>query len=210
MTDRRPDGPPTRLLLATHNAGKLTELRRILAPEAPGVDVAGLDDVDSYPEPRETEPTFAGNALLKARAGVQASGLPTLADDSGLCVDALNGMPGVLSARWSGRPTDDRRNLTLLLDQLVDVPDERRTAAFCCVVALAHPDGTEQTVEGRLSGRIADAPRGDGGFGYDPIFCPDDATETLAEMGPEAKDAISHRGRALRAILPELTRTLAG
>lgn len=203
-------GPePPRLLLASRNQHKLVELRRILAP-AVAVRIVGLADVPSFPETPETEPTFAANALLKARDAVRHSGLPAVADDSGLAVDALNGMPGVLSARWAGRGRDDLANLRLLLDQLADVPDDRRGAAFICAAALVTPDGTEQVVEGRLDGTVVRAPRGSGGFGYDPIFQPAGQIRTTAELPPDEKDAISHRGRALRALAPYIRAALAG
>lgn len=192
-----------RVLVASRNAKKLEEMRRILAEHMTTVEVVGLDDVAPYDEPVEDQPTFEGNALVKARAGVAATGLPTLADDSGICVDALNGMPGVLSARWSGPPKSDDRNNTLLLAQLADVPDERRTAHFACAVALAHPDGRELVVEGRMDGRVEREVRGDGGFGYDVLFVADDHPgRTTAELSRDEKDAISHRGKALREIAP--------
>jgi XTP/dITP diphosphohydrolase len=197
-----------RVLLATHNRGKLAELQRILVPLLPDVEVLGLDDVPAYDEPAETEPTFEGNAWLKARVALAHTGLPSLADDSGLCVDALSGMPGVLSARWSGSPRDDARNVKLLLEQLADVPDARRGAAFVAVMVLMLPGGAEETVEGRVVGRIAHAPRGSGGFGYDPIFVPEGGDQTAAEMTPEAKDAVSHRGRAVRLIAPVVAAAL--
>ncbi|GAA4987531.1 RdgB/HAM1 family non-canonical purine NTP pyrophosphatase [Actinopolymorpha pittospori] len=197
-----------RVLLATHNRKKLVELDRILRPLLPAVEVLGLDDVPAYDEPAETEATFAGNALLKARTAVAHTGLPAVADDSGLCVDALNGMPGVLSARWSGRPKDDARNNWLLLEQLADVPDERRGAAFVACVVLVVPGGSEHVVEGRVGGSIAHAPRADGGFGYDPLFVPEGVTRTFAELSPEEKDAVSHRGRALRELAPLLAANL--
>lgn len=193
-----------RVVLASNNAKKLAELRRILEPLVPGIEVLGLADVASYPEPAETEPTFEGNALIKARAALAATGLPSLADDSGLCVDALNGMPGVLSARWSGPPQDDARNNTLLLAQLDDVPDERRTAHFTSAVALVH-DGGELVVHGRMDGRVIREVRGAGGFGYDVVFVADDRPEvTTAELSRHDKDAISHRGRALRELAPQV------
>src|SRR5689334_1971105 len=166
-------------------------MERILREHLPGVRVLGLDDVTPYDEPVEDQQTFSGNALLKARAGFAATGLPTVADDSGLCVDALNGMPGVLSARWSGPPKDDDRNNRLLLDQLHDVPDERRGAHFACAVACCLPDGRELVVEGRMDGRVVRAPRGSGGFGYDVVFEADDEPgRTTAELDRAAKDAI--------------------
>jgi XTP/dITP diphosphohydrolase len=207
---------PTRVFLASRNAKKLAEMRRILADAmaesgAPHLQVLGLDDVAAYDEPVEDQPTFAGNALLKARAGLAATGLPSVADDSGLCVDALNGMPGVLSARWSGPPKDDARNNTLLLDQLHDVPDERRSAHFACVVAFCAPGRDEIVVEGRMDGQVIRSTRGSGGFGYDVLF---EAAElpgrTTAELDPADKDAISHRGRALREIAPRIAALLQG
>ncbi|MGH3388357.1 MAG: RdgB/HAM1 family non-canonical purine NTP pyrophosphatase [Actinomadura sp.] len=190
-----------KIVLATRNTGKIAELRRILE----GIDVVGLTEYPDAPEVPESELTFAGNALLKAHAIAAHTGLPAVADDSGLCVDALNGMPGVLSARWSGRFGDgtadkDRANLDLVLDQLADVPAEHRGAHFACAAALAWPSGDEHVVEGRMDGRIIDTPRGTGGFGYDPIFVPDGDTRTSAELTPSEKDAISHRGKAFRAL----------
>jgi len=199
----------SRLFVASRNAGKLAEMHRLLAEHAPDLEVVGLDDVASYDEPVEDRPTFEGNALLKARAGLAATGLPTVADDSGLCVDALNGMPGVLSARWSGLPKSDQRNNELLLAQLADVPDERRGAEFVCVVACCHPDGTEVVVRGEMRGRVIREIRGSGGFGYDVVFEADDEPgRTTAELTPAAKDAISHRGKALRQIAPLVAATL--
>jgi XTP/dITP diphosphohydrolase len=197
--------------LASRNAKKLEEMERILAVHLPGIKVLGLDDVVEYDEPVENEPTFTGNALIKARAGVAATGLPTLADDSGLCVDALNGMPGVLSARWSGPPKSDARNNELVLAQLADVPDERRGAHFTCAVACVHPDGRELVSEGRMQGRVIHEVRGSGGFGYDVIFEADDHPGvTTAELSVADKDAISHRGRALRGIAPQVAALLTG
>ncbi|HEX7744416.1 MAG TPA: RdgB/HAM1 family non-canonical purine NTP pyrophosphatase [Micromonosporaceae bacterium] len=189
-----------KLLLATRNRKKLIELQRILdgALGAHRVALLGLDDVEAYPEVPETGLTFGENALVKAREGGRRTGLPTVADDSGLTVEALNGMPGVFSARWAGRHGDDRANLELLLAQLADLPDEHRRAAFVCAVALVLPNGKEHLVEGRQPGRLVRTPRGEGGFGYDPVFLGDGQTRTNAELTPEEKDAISHRGRALR------------
>ena len=198
----------SRVLLATHNPGKLVELRRILEPLAAAVEVLGLDDLGVADEPVETEPSFAGNALLKARAAVGATGLPALADDSGLCVDALNGMPGVLSARWSGRPKDDAANNALLLAQLRDVPLQRRGAEFRCAVAFVRPDGPDVVQEGLMRGRLLTELRGTGGFGYDPMFVPDGYDVSTAELSVEDKDAVSHRGRALRAIAPVVAASL--
>jgi XTP/dITP diphosphohydrolase len=205
----------TRVFLASRNAKKLAEMRRILAEAmsdhgSEAVEVLGLDDVPSYDEPVEDQPTFEGNALLKARAGLAATGLPSIADDSGLCVDALNGMPGVLSARWSGQPKSDERNNSLLLEQLADVPDERRGAHFTCAVAFCAPGHEPRVVEGRMDGRVIRETRGSGGFGYDVLF---EAVEfpgrTTAELDPADKDAISHRGRALRDIAPQVVSLLA-
>jgi len=193
----------TRILLASRNAKKLAELRRILAPELPAIEVVGLDDVPAYDEVPETGATFADNALIKAREGFAHTGLPTVADDSGLAVDALNGMPGVLSARWSGKHGDDQGNLRLVLDQLGDTPDDRLGAEFRCAVALVDAGG-EVVVDGRMPGRLIREPRGTNGFGYDPIFVPDGYTRTSAELTAEEKDAISHRGHALRALVPHL------
>ena len=201
----------TRVFLASRNAKKLEEMERILRAHAPDVAVVGLDDVPAYDEPVEDQPTFEGNALLKARAGASATGLPALADDSGLCVDALNGMPGVLSARWAGPPKSDVRNNELLLAQLADVPDERRGAHFACALAFVHPDGTELVVHGQMSGRVIRELRGSGGFGYDVLFVADEHTEsgvTTAELTIADKDAISHRGRALREIAPSVAAAL--
>ncbi len=195
---------PTQVVLATNNAKKLSELRRIVGEAAPDVEVLGLADVRTYPEPPETARTFEGNALLKARACVAATGLPALADDSGLAVDVLNGMPGVRSARWAGPDANDEANNELLLRQLADVPDADRTARFVCAMALVLPDGTEQVRLGDMSGRIAAVPVGDNGFGYDPLFVADGNTVTNGELDPAAKDAISHRGKAVRAIVPVL------
>ena len=198
------------LLVATRNAGKLAELRRMLAAaDVAGIRVLGLADVPEFPEEPETGATFAENALAKARDATKATGLAAVADDSGLTVDALNGMPGVLSARWAGRHGDDRANLELVLGQLADVPDDRRGAAFVCAAALVVPGGDEVVVHGEWTGRLVRAPRGTGGFGYDPVFVPDGETRTSAELAPEEKDALSHRGRAMRALLPHL-RALGG
>jgi XTP/dITP diphosphohydrolase len=193
-----------KLLLATRNAGKLAELRRILAELGTDVEVLGLADVAEYPEAPETGATFAENALAKARDAVAATGLPSVADDSGLTVDALNGMPGVLSARWAGRHGDDLGNLELVLGQLADVPAERRGAAFVCAAVLVTPDGAETVLEGVWRGRLIDAPRGTNGFGYDPIFVPDGERCTSAELSPAEKNAASHRGKAFRALLPSV------
>lgn len=206
-----------KVFLASGNAKKIGEMQRILAEHVPDVEVLGIHDVEGYVEPVEDQPSFEGNALLKARAGVAATGLPSVADDSGLCVDALNGMPGVLSARWSGPPKSDERNNRLLLDQLHDVPDERRGAHFACAIAWVLPDGRERTVEGRMPGRIIREVRGSGGFGYDVLFVADEHSDhdggrglTSAELEPAEKDRISHRGRALRELAPHVAADLAG
>jgi XTP/dITP diphosphohydrolase len=199
----------TRVFVASRNTKKIQEMERILAPLVPDVAVVGLDDVAFYSEPVEDAPTFEGNALIKARAGLLATGLPSVADDSGLCVDALNGMPGVLSARWSGPPKSDSRNNQLLLDQLAEVPDARRGAHFTCAVAFVW-EGGERVVEGRMEGRIVRAVRGSGGFGYDVLFEADDRPGlTTAELSQQDKDAISHRGKALREIGPVIAEALA-
>jgi XTP/dITP diphosphohydrolase len=198
----------TRLLLATRNAGKLAELRRLLEAAVPGVEVIGLRDVDDYPEAPESGATFEENALLKAREAVRYTGLPAVADDSGLTVDALNGMPGVLSARWSGRHGDDDANTALLLGQLADVPDERRGAAFVCAAALVTPDGTERVLERMWRGRLVHEKRGTNGFGYDPVFVPEGLDVTSAELEPAEKDARSHRGQAFAALVPVLAEVL--
>lgn len=199
------------VVLASNNAKKLAELRRILEPLVPGIEVLGLADFPAYAEPAETEPTFEGNALIKARAALAVTGLPSLADDSGLCVDRLNGMPGVLSARWSGVPKSeggDAANNALLLSQLADVPDELRTAQFRCVMALCLPDGREITEHGEMAGRILAAEHGDGGFGYDPLFAADGYEVSTAELPADEKDRISHRGKALAAIAPVIAEVL--
>lgn len=208
-----------KLLLASRNKKKLAELQRIVkTAELHHIDVVGLDAVEDYPETPETGATFAENALIKARDGAAHSGWVTVADDSGLTVDALNGMPGVLSARWSGQHGDDEANLQLVLAQLADVPVERRGAAFVSDVAIVVPESmasaevlahknldSEMVVEGEWRGQIIDEKRGENGFGYDPIFQPDDADgRTSAELSSTEKDARSHRGQALRAALPVL------
>jgi XTP/dITP diphosphohydrolase len=199
----------TRLLLATRNAGKLAELRRLLAGAVPGVEVVGLDAVADVPETVESGATFAENALLKARDAAVATGLPAVADDSGLTVDALGGMPGILSARWSGRHGDDEANTALLLAQLADVPDERRGAAFVCAAALVTPDGEERVLERRWRGRVVREKRGANGFGYDPVFVPEGLDVTSAELDPQEKDARSHRGQAFAALVPVVADALA-
>jgi len=201
------------VVLATRNAAKLRELARILGVDEPGgtqIKLVDLDEFPGAPDVPETGATFEENALLKARAIADCTGLPAVADDSGLCVDALRGMPGVLSARWAGRHGDDQANLDLVLAQVADVPDTRLGARFVCAAALVVPgpgpgNAREWVVTGRVEGRLVRVPRGSGGFGYDPIFLPDGFAQTTAEMTAEAKDAISHRGRAFRALTPFIT-----
>ncbi|MDG4859099.1 RdgB/HAM1 family non-canonical purine NTP pyrophosphatase [Streptomyces sp. T-3] len=200
----------TRLILATRNAGKITELKAILADAGLTHDLVGADAYPDIPDVKETGVTFAENALLKAHALAQATGLPAVADDSGLCVDVLGGAPGIFSARWAGRHGDDAANLQLLLAQLGDIADDaNRGAHFACAAALALPDGTERVVEGRLRGILRHTPSGSGGFGYDPILQPDGESRTCAEMTAEEKNAISHRGQAFRGLVP-VVRELLG
>lgn len=199
----------TRLILATRNAGKLTELKAILADAGLSHDLVGADAYPDIPDVKETGVTFAENALLKAHALARATGHPAVADDSGLCVDVLGGAPGIFSARWSGTHGDDRANLDLLLAQLFDIAPPYRTAHFACAAALALPDGTERVVEGQLPGTLRHTPSGTGGFGYDPILQPDNETRTCAELTPSEKNAISHRGKAFRGLVP-VVRELLG
>jgi XTP/dITP diphosphohydrolase len=190
------------LVLSTRNPHKVREFAALLD----GLGVTGLpDDVELPPETGET---FAENALIKARALVAATGLPAVADDSGLAVDVLGGAPGIFSARWAGRHGDDRANLELLLAQLADVPDERRGAAFVCAAALVVPDGAEQVVERQWRGRVVREKRGSNGFGYDPVFVPEGLEVTSAELAPEEKDARSHRGQAFAALVPLVAEAL--
>lgn len=204
-------------MLATGNPRKLTELRRIVAENrtTTGLDIEifGLADLSAdqgggYPEPAETERSFEGNALIKAHACTAATGLPALADDSGLAVDELNGMPGVRSARWAGPECDDDANNTLLLRQLSDVAPPRRSAQFISAVALTFPDGREFVRTGEMAGQLLTEPRGHNGFGYDPLFVTDGQTLSNGELGPDEKDAISHRGQAIRNIVPVLIEEL--
>ncbi len=192
---------PSRVVLATNNPKKLAELRRVVEAAGVDVEVLGLADLPSYPEPNETERTFEGNALIKAREAATRTGIVAVADDSGLEVDELNGMPGVRSSRWAGPMCDDEENNELLLAQLDGVPANRRTARFRCALALVTPDGEERVWHGTMEGRIADAPAGEHGFGYDPLFIPDGEARTSAQMTPDEKDAISHRGEAVRAFV---------
>ncbi|MGY0503618.1 RdgB/HAM1 family non-canonical purine NTP pyrophosphatase [Nocardia sp. FBN12] len=195
-----------RVLVASRNAKKLKELRRILDEAGvAGVELVSLNEVPPYEEAPETGATFEENAIAKARDGAVATGLPCVADDSGIEVDALNGMPGVLSARWAGTHGDDAANNTLLLAQLGDVPDDRRGGRFVSTCALVLPDGTTTVVRGEWPGTIARKTHGDGGFGYDPLFLPDGEAGSAAELTPAEKDAVSHRGRALTQLIPALS-----
>lgn len=208
----------TKLVLATQNEHKVHELRQILAElvDDLGLEIVGASDFPDAPDVVESEVTFEGNARLKAVAVAKATGLPSVADDSGLAVDVLGGSPGVFSARWSGshsgddapRAERDRANLSLLLEQIGDVPDEHRGAAFVCAAVLAMPDGSVESVEGRVSGTISRAPVGENGFGYDPIFVPDGDSRSMAEYTDVEKNEISHRGRAFRAMIPILRERL--
>lgn len=198
-----------KLLLATRNQGKIVEFRRILDALAPGaIELVGLDQFPDLHDVDETGSTFQENALLKAREMSEATGLPAIADDSGLCVDALNGDPGIFSARWAGTHGDDKANLEKVLDQLKDVADKDRTAYFICVAALYLPQGTSHCEEGRFYGTILKSPVGENGFGYDPIFQPDGLEISSAQMSAEEKDQVSHRGKALRAIAPHVMKAL--
>lgn len=193
-----------RIVLATHNPHKVEEFQAIVAEVRPDLDVVAYDG----PEPVEDGVTFAANALIKARAAAAHTGLPALADDSGIAVDVLGGSPGVFSAYWAGHKKDSTANLELLLDQLSDVADPHRAAQFVSVIALVRSDGTEETIEGRWPGRLAMQPAGPGGFGYDPIFVPDgqpaDAERTVGEWSAAEKNASSHRSRAFVALAPLL------
>ncbi|BDM66981.1 non-canonical purine NTP pyrophosphatase [Streptomyces nigrescens] len=200
---------PRRLILATRNAGKIRELHAILDAAGLDVELVGADAYPEVPDVKETGVTFAENALLKAHALARATGHPAVADDSGLCVDVLGGAPGILSARWSGKHGDDQANLDLLLAQLADIAEEHRAAHFACAAALALPDGTERVVEGTLEGTLRHTPSGTGGFGYDPILQPLGEDRTCAELTPDEKNAISHRGKAFRALVP-VVRELLG
>ncbi len=191
------------VVLATRNPGKVLELRRVLAVY--DVELVGADSYEPGPE---TGASYADNALAKAQEAVRHTGLPAVADDSGLSVDALNGMPGILSARWAGRHGEDQANLQLVLDQLADVPVGRRGAAFVCAAAYALPDGRSHVVQAELRGNLLTGSRGSGGFGYDPIFVPAGLQVTSAELSASDKDAISHRGQAFRALAPLLAAAL--
>lgn len=195
----------SKLLLATRNQGKIVEFRRILDAISPGaIELVGLDQFPDLGDVDETGSTFQENALLKAREMSEATGLAAIADDSGLCVDALGGDPGIFSARWAGTHGDDRANLEKVLSQLSQTPDEERTAYFICVAALYLPDGQKHCEEGRFYGSILHSPVGENGFGYDPIFQPQGLSISSAQMSAEEKDAVSHRGKALRAIAPHV------
>jgi len=194
----------TQVVLATHNAHKVEELRRILEPQLPGIEVLAYDG----PEPVEDGVTFAENALIKARAAAAHTGLPAIADDSGIAVDILGGSPGIFSARWAGPARDSGENLRLLLWQLSDVRDEHRGANFTCVAAIALPSGHEVTVTGVWPGRILREPAGSGGFGYDPIFQPEGSYVSAAELSSEDKNQQSHRARAFHLLVPVLRELL--
>jgi XTP/dITP diphosphohydrolase len=199
-----------KLVLATRNQGKITEFRRILDALAPGeIELIGVDQFPDLVDVEETGSTFEENSLLKARYTAQTTGLPAIADDSGLCVDALNGDPGIYSARWAGAHGDDQANIEKLLDQLKDIADEKRSAHFMCVASLVLPDGREQVAEGRFDGHILRHPVGEYGFGYDPIFQPLGFTISSAQMSAEEKDLLSHRGKSLRSIAPHVIEMLA-
>ncbi|SFS07800.1 XTP/dITP diphosphohydrolase [Microbacterium sp. cf046] len=204
MAATGPAARPRRIVLATHNPHKVEEFGAIVAATRPDLEVVGYDG----PEPVEDGVTFAENALIKARAAAAHTGLPALADDSGICVDVLGGAPGVFSAYWAGHAKDAAANLQLLLDQLSDVRDPHRTASFVSTIALVLPEGEEHVVEGRWPGRLAAAASGGGGFGYDPIFVPDgqpaDSERTVGEWDAAEKNAASHRARAFRALAPLL------
>lgn len=193
-----------KLVIASRNDHKIEEMRRILEQAGFDWELVGTAEFPDLPDIEETGSTFAANAMLKARGVSEFTGLPAIGDDSGLCVDALNGMPGILSARWSGTHGNDRANLELLLAQISQVPADRRSASFICAAAYVHPDGTEFVVEAAMNGSLITAPLGDHGFGYDPIFIPQGHQVTSAQMSSEEKDAISHRGKALAALVASL------
>ena len=200
-----------KLVIATRNAGKIIEFRRILDAISSGaIDLIGIDQFPDLIDVEETGTTFEENALLKARYTAKMTGLPSISDDSGLCIDALGGAPGIFSARWAGKHGDDKVNLEKVLDELKDVPDSQRGAHFICVAALVMPDGREQLAQGRFEGKILRAPVGNQGFGYDPIFAPLGMSISSAEMSAQEKDAISHRGKSLRAIAPHVIEILGG
>ena len=199
-----------KLVLATRNQGKITEFGRILDALAPGeIELIGVDQFPDLVDVEETGSTFQENSLLKARYTCQATGLPAIADDSGLCIDALNGDPGIYSARWAGTHGDDQANIEKVLLQLKDVDDEKRNAHFMCVASLALPDGREQVAEGRFDGHILRNPVGENGFGYDPVFQPLGFAISSAQMSAEEKDLLSHRGKSLRSLAPHVIELLA-
>jgi XTP/dITP diphosphohydrolase len=199
----------TKVVIASRNEHKIDEMRRILNEAGLSLDFVGIQEFPDLPDVDETGETFAENALLKAREICAFTGLPAIADDSGLCVDALGGMPGIFSARWSGTHGNDLANLQLLLAQISHVASDRRTASFRCAAAIVTPSGAEKVVEGVMAGRLIDTPRGANGFGYDPIFIADGYSITTAEMDSASKDAISHRGRAIAALAPTLSQLLS-
>ena len=198
----------TQVVLASRNPGKAEELRRILIESGLPVELLGSEAFSDLPDIPETGATFTDNSKIKSEAVARHTGLIAIADDSGLAVDALNGMPGVLSARWAGKAASNVRNLELVLEQVADVPSERRGAAFCCVATAARVEPTGEVSflvsAADVRGQLLREPRGTGGFGYDPIFQPDGYDITTAEMSSQAKDAISHRGQALTSLAAQL------
>ena len=199
----------TKVVIASRNEHKIDEMRRILHEAGLSLDLVGIQEFPDLPDVDETGETFAENALLKAREICAFTGIPAIADDSGLCVDALGGMPGIFSARWAGTHGNDLANLQLLLAQISHVAPDRRTASFRCAAAIVMPSGAEEVVEGIMAGRLIDTPRGTNGFGYDPIFIAEGYSITTAEMDSASKDAISHRGRAIAALAPTLAQLLS-
>lgn len=198
-----------KLVIATRNAGKITELRRILDSLSDGaIELVGVDQFPDLVDVQETGSTFKENSLLKATYTAAMTGLPSIADDSGICIDALGGAPGIFSARWAGVHGNDKANVEKVLDELKDVPDYKRGAHFICVAALAMPDGREMVEEGLFHGRILRAPIGDQGFGYDPIFSPLGMSISSAQMSADEKDLVSHRGKSLRALAPHVMEML--
>jgi XTP/dITP diphosphohydrolase len=199
------------LVIATRNPGKIVEFRRILDAISSGaIDLIGIDQFPHLEDVEETGTTFEENALLKARYTAKMTGLPSISDDSGLCIDALGGAPGIFSARWAGSHGNDKANVEKVLDELKDIPDTKRGAYFICVAALVLPDGREEVAQGRFEGNILRAPVGDNGFGYDPIFAPLGMSISAAEMSAHEKDSMSHRGKSLRAIAPHVIEILGG
>ena len=199
-----------KLILATRNSGKIREFRRILDEHGSEfIDLVGLENFPDLTDVEETENSFLGNALLKARTVCSQTNLPAIADDSGLCIDALNGDPGILSARWSGAHGNDQANIDKVLRQMSEIADDSRQAHFTCVAALALPDGRSASAEGILRGKILRQQIGANGFGYDPIFLPEGSEISLAQYDARAKDLVSHRGQSLRAMAPKMTAMLA-